>query len=156
MTEIREWVTGTPGFLTPLIALLAAYIAWQQYRVNRHSLRLDLYEKRFRVYAALRMLISAALANAAVTNAESQQFLVDTKEAEFLFKPKVGQYLTDVYRRANELHSLSTRLAGNELPVGVKRDELVTREREVLDWFGQQPAAAAKLFAPYLDFRKAK
>jgi hypothetical protein len=39
--------------LTPLIAAIVAYIAYQQYRVNRLRLSHDLFERRLKIFEAV-------------------------------------------------------------------------------------------------------
>jgi len=41
------------ALLTPLIAIVAAYIAWQQWRIKRTELHLALYDRRLAVYKAV-------------------------------------------------------------------------------------------------------
>ena len=151
--SVTEALRIASGALTPLIALLAVWIAYQQYRVNRKKLQLDLYEKRYGVYRALRELLSVCLQNYNVSNAELFKFLAGTNESEFLFKDEVSKYLLEVYRKANELHSSAFQLEGNALPVGPEREKVVVQQRAVFDWLEKQLDVAKKMFAPYLDFR---
>jgi hypothetical protein len=123
-------------------------------RVNRRTLKLALYDRRFRVYAAARTLISAAVANRGLNHSEIQVFLAETKEADFLFKPAVATHLIAMYKKANEFHALNARVA--ELPIGDALTAVVKQERGVMEWFEGQPAELAKLVAPYLDFRKVR
>ncbi|HEV2293707.1 MAG TPA: hypothetical protein VGR35_07615 [Tepidisphaeraceae bacterium] len=53
---------ASQAWLTPLIACLAVWIAFQQFRVARNKLRLDLYEKRFKVYSAVKEFILSGAA----------------------------------------------------------------------------------------------
>jgi hypothetical protein len=46
------------AFLTPTIAVLGVYIAYNQWRTNKDSLRERLYEKRFDVYKGTQKLLS--------------------------------------------------------------------------------------------------
>jgi hypothetical protein len=52
------------GLLTPLIALLALYIAWQQLQTNRQKFKLDKYDSRFRVYDEVGKLLTLVIRNA--------------------------------------------------------------------------------------------
>lgn len=49
---VRDYVEIFNALLTPLIAILAAFIAWQQYQVSHFSLKNELYERRFKVFKA--------------------------------------------------------------------------------------------------------
>jgi hypothetical protein len=46
---------------TVFLAALASYVAYQQYRLSREKLKLDLFEKRFSVFAGVRRLLTHIL-----------------------------------------------------------------------------------------------
>jgi len=43
-------ITILQGLLTPLIAIITTYIAWQQWKGNQLKLKMERYERRLRVY----------------------------------------------------------------------------------------------------------
>ena len=43
------------ALLTPTIAIITTYIAYEQWRTNRNKLKLDLFDRRFAVYDAMRL-----------------------------------------------------------------------------------------------------
>lgn len=43
----------TIAVVTAAIALIVAVISWQQWKVNRERLRLELYDRRFGIYVAV-------------------------------------------------------------------------------------------------------
>ena len=49
---------------TVLVAIFVACVSFQQYRINREKFKLDLFEKRFAVFAATRKLLSIVLRDA--------------------------------------------------------------------------------------------
>ena len=55
------------GLLTPLIAIMASYIAWQQWQTNKQKLKLEKYDRRLRVYEQVREILSIILINADVS-----------------------------------------------------------------------------------------
>ena len=55
MTEIAEF---SKALLTPVIAIVATYIAWQQWKSNQLKLHLDRYDRRLRVYEEVRQILS--------------------------------------------------------------------------------------------------
>ncbi|MFC3110863.1 hypothetical protein ACFQAT_28395 [Undibacterium arcticum] len=52
MTPEPHWTAYLSALLTPTVALFGAYIAYQQWRLNHHKLKLDLFEKRWKIYSA--------------------------------------------------------------------------------------------------------
>ena len=58
--------------LTPIIAVIAVYIAYQQHKTNRDNFRLNLYEKRYSVYRAINDFISHIIVDAKVDDQETK------------------------------------------------------------------------------------
>ncbi|WP_090738647.1 hypothetical protein [Paenibacillus sp. Mc5Re-14] len=54
------------GIITTIIALTGAFIAYQQWQVNKHKLRLDLYERRLNIYRSTINFIAIASRDANV------------------------------------------------------------------------------------------
>jgi len=52
------WIYVFNALLTPVIAGVVAYIAYQQHKTNRDRLRLDLYDRRLKVFEGLMVLLS--------------------------------------------------------------------------------------------------
>ena len=47
---VKEIVDVCSALLTPLIAVITTYIAYQQYRVSELTLKKELYERRIKIY----------------------------------------------------------------------------------------------------------
>ena len=73
------------AFLTPVIAILAAYIAYQQYVVNKRNsdrqyllgikkVNLDLYQKRFRIFKETKQILLEINKNAGIHIVEIRDF----------------------------------------------------------------------------------
>ena len=72
------------ALLTPLIAIIATYIAWQQWKANQLKLKMERYDRRLRVYQeVVRMLRTCS--NRKLEWAELIDFNASTAEADFLF-----------------------------------------------------------------------
>lgn len=56
--DAKDAVALFNAFLTPLIAIVAVYIAWQQWQTNKHKLELELYDRRLRIYEEVRKILS--------------------------------------------------------------------------------------------------
>ena len=121
------------ALLTPLIAVIATYIAWQQHVMNRRQLRLALFEKRMAVFNGVIKLISAVVRQARVEIDDLYGFLTDTYGYEFLFGKEVKTYVDELYEKAADVHA---RMANEE---------------ECLFWFCGQAEQARKVFAKYLS-----
>src|SRR5262245_23163525 len=87
------------ALLTPTIAVIAAYIALQQWRTNRQKLELDLYSHRLRIYEEVRKILSIILRDAKVSTEDLLKFRTAVSEADFLFGKDVVAYIDEIYHR---------------------------------------------------------
>lgn len=126
---------------TPLIAIIATYIAAEQFLVNRRQYRLALFEKRMAIFNSTATMIASVVQEANVTIPQCMKFLQDTRDNEFLFGKEVADFINEVYREATKLHAfMAVNNAAQAAPIA--------------EWFGGQIAEARKVFGKYVDFRK--
>ena len=96
MDHITSFLSVATFFLSVAIVI----IAWLQLRVARNKLRLDLFDRRYKVYEATR----AFLRDSVQTSAQLQHFLSvfndETSNAEFLFRTDVVNYLAQIRNEA--------------------------------------------------------
>lgn len=86
--------------LPVVIAGIVAYIAWQQFAVNRRQHRLALFEKRLVVFNSTMKMISSVVQAANADLTQCFQFIRDTRDHEFLFGSEIGEFINEVYRKA--------------------------------------------------------
>ncbi|MDP3515507.1 MAG: hypothetical protein Q8S20_22410, partial [Sulfuritalea sp.] len=91
------------GLLTPLIAIVATYVAWQQWQTNRLKFILDRYDRRLRVYEEVRKILSIILRDAKASYEDLLKFRTAVSEADFLFGPEVPEYIDEIYKRGVKL-----------------------------------------------------
>lgn len=149
---------GSQGLLTPLIAIIVAWIAWQQLAANREKLKLDKYERRFKVYAALTAFVGAVTIHANMKDEDLVRFLRETAEADFLFGDDdiIRNYLRKV---RNVAHSVATANAEyrdytQDCPPGYDHKQIVQTKYDALRWLADQDEEARKLFKPYMELDK--
>ena len=135
------------ALLTPVVAIVAAYVAWQQLATNRRKLKLDLFERRYAVYEKIGEFIGSILTSGKVQTGKEIQFLVDTKATEFLFGNDISQFVSEAYRKAVHLHALDSELEGS---TGEARSANIKAQREIKDWFEEALTSLKKCFSEYL------
>ena len=140
--------------LTVLVALFAAWIALQQYRVARNKLKLDLFEKRFSVFAGTRKFLSLLLQKGDVALDDLFSYRASIAEADFLFEEDLVKYLREIDRRALGLHTTTGTM--KPLPVGDERSRLAQRSSDEIGWLTDQLPELKNQFGPYMSFRKWK
>jgi hypothetical protein len=137
------------GLLTPLIAVLAAYIAWQQWRTNNLRLKHELFERRYKLYEVITSFLANILARGRVDPNSEMQFLRDTKTVIFLFDKRTQQFIQEIYHQAVELYTLGkmeNSLGGQQL------GNNIDKQREIKDWFSEQLNTCTVRFSPFLSF----
>jgi hypothetical protein len=142
------------GLLTPLIAVVATYIAYQQWQTNRQKLNLERYDRRLKVYEELRKILSIILRDADASFDDLLRFRTSVSEADFLFGPEVMEYIDQVYRRGLDLHRTNEEYRSNPKPPGYDNAKVVAETHEHLIWLTNQFEPAKQLFKKYLDISK--
>ena len=100
MEQVIESLTA---LLTPVIAVIAVYIAYQQWQTNQQRLKIDLYDRRLSVYKAVTKYLNAVLRTLHPTLEDLSEFHRSTAEADFLFGPDIRKYLDDLYKHGVQL-----------------------------------------------------
>src|SRR5689334_7588384 len=95
-----DWISP---LLTTLIAAFVAYVAWQQYKTAKTKLKLDLFDRRYKVWQTLQDFLGTIIRDADMNDDALRKFVVGTGDAEFLFKDEVPDYLHEVRERAVNL-----------------------------------------------------
>jgi hypothetical protein len=141
------------ALLTPVIASLTVYIAWQQWQGNKLKLRLDRYERRLRVYENVVALLLLVQRDFNPQVMELQKFRRDTAEADFLFEPEIAAYLDEILKRGLSLWSANNQYRdfAQQAPPGYDHHKVVTTMHENEVWFTDQFGVAKQKFRKYLD-----
>lgn len=145
------------GLLTPLLAVIAAYIAYQQYRVNKDRLRYELYDKRAAVFAALDLFLSDFIRDGHTTFERTNEYYREVILSRFLFQKTIQDYLEEIYRHGIECYELHLKLypAGGEPGPsrGPERSAIATQQHEIQTWMIKQRQEAIEKFRDYFQFR---
>ena len=147
-----------PTYLAPIATLIVgiavAVIAYQQWMLARHKFRLDLFDRRYKIYEATAKFISIIFARANFTDEDLWDFCNGTRDSVFLYPKAIKDYLDEVKGRALDMRSFAIQL--QDLPVGKERSDLVDRNHGEMVWLTDQMAALPERFSPYLGFQSAK
>jgi hypothetical protein len=141
------------GPITLIIAGIVAYIAWQQHIINREKLRLELFDRRFAVYNALKELLQTITRSASVSVEDLNQFKIAASDAEFLFDDEIALYLKRVFDNAVDFNCVKKELDNPNLAVGGERTSKSAEVGVMLKHFGAEIDVAKHLFGQYLRFR---
>jgi len=137
-------------FFTLVLGVSVAIVAWLQWWVALNKLRLDLFDRRYKVYDATRKFLAGILRDSKFTNSELFEFYAGTSDAEFLFGAEVVEHLAQIRKRA--LHMQTAQTLYEPMPVGDERSLHVNAAHDDLLWLTDQITAITKTFVPYLGF----
>lgn len=142
------------ALLTPLIAIIATYIAWQQWQGNRLKLNMDRYDRRLRIYQeVLKMLRTCS--NRKPDWPDVINFGSSSAEADFLFGPEIRQYIDEIISRASELIAAKAEYRDFTQPAPPEYDhnKVVKEMMTQVKWFTEQIVGfgAKKKFTKYLN-----
>ncbi len=144
------------ALLTPTIAVITVFIAWQQWKTNELKLRLERYDRRLRVYQEVVKLLSEACGDGKALWDPLMKFRAATAEADFLFGPEIRQYLDEIFSRALKLRaaSIEYRDYTQTPPPGYDHQKVVKETSEQTTWLYEQFQVAKEKFKKYLDINK--
>lgn len=156
--------------MTVVIAASTFVVAWRQWLISKDKLRLDLFEKRYKVYQGAQAYIASIARTTQVEFEAQKTFWHDTIDSPFLFGDDVHAYLKLINERAGKLHTTNRQLHRAFLPPGTveldlegpppeltgqQRQQLLDDQLELNVWFEKQlhlEGLPAK-FSPYLKFQ---
>lgn len=153
---IADVVDISKALLTPAIAIVTAYIAWQQWQTNKKKLDLDLYDRRLHVYEEVRKILSIIIRDAHASYEDLLAFRRVTSQADFLFGPEIPKYIDEIYQHGVKLEywTKEYRDYTQPKPDGYDHDKVVAGKHAELDWLSAQFEPALEKFKKYLDVSK--
>ncbi len=147
------------SLLTPIIALIAVYIAYQQFVINKRTyeissrkLKLDLYNKRFRVFNETKQVLLKIVQDAKIDLIELRNFIFSVNESAFLFEKEITDYLELIRKNAIEYNHALDDIEKH--PIGSdEKLRIIESNRKLADWFLSEYQSIESRFQKYLDFR---
>ena len=147
--------SAVAALLTPVLACVAAYIAWRQWVTANNKVKLDLFDKRYRIFAEIRTLLSGVMQNASLSLDQLLIFKSSVCDASFLFGSDVSLYIEDIYKHGVELTTASSQLRDpTDYLTTEERKDLAHTVRLEIEWFSDQFEILPRLFSRYLDLSK--
>jgi hypothetical protein len=144
-----NWITAlSSALLTPIVAILGAWIAWAQWKINQRRLQHELFDRRIKLYQVVAAYIANAISLGDVEKGEEYQFLRDTKHSIFIFDKEIADYTDGIYKKSIDLQFLSNRqrqLQGKAL------EEVSEKRQKVFKWFTDELNTLPKKFEKFLE-----
>jgi hypothetical protein len=129
--------------LSVLAALIAAVVAWKQYRIAKIANRMSVFKRRIAIHDAITAFLAEFMHTNKISENAPTDLLRSTREAKFLFGQEVVEYIRRVYGRALEFQTRLTSGTGN-----------LEEKIELVNWMTAQFDEVDRLFRPYLEYRE--
>lgn len=139
---------------TVFLGLVASWIAIQQLRLVYHRFRLDLFDRRYKIFEATRKFLTVVWRTATFTDNDLWEFAAATADGVFLYPQEMTVYLHEIRKRA--LNQRLLRGQFERLPISEQRSALVEEEHEEFVWLTNQVEVLSSRFLPYLGFATIK
>ncbi|ODS32495.1 MAG: hypothetical protein SCARUB_02396 [Candidatus Scalindua rubra] len=145
--------------ITTIIAGIVAYVGVLQYQtnkrqqlINEEKFKLDLFDKRFKVYEATKYLFTQILQLGNIDLQKIRKFRLITMDAVFLFDDEIHKYLEkEIHLKALKINNIVKKY--KDLPEGSKKVELCREQAEIVNWFRDEYFKLQNVFSPYLKFK---
>jgi hypothetical protein len=139
--------------MVPLIAVIAVYIAYQQWRTNNLKLKLDLFERRLQICDNLLEVIRKINATGVAKYENLNEFHTATEQATFLFGPDINFHLEkfrlNLIKLASLCESYTSHASGNHPKENIQA--IIDEMHDLRIWFGEQFVFCERLFGKYLN-----
>ena len=142
----------TVSSLTALIAFFAAFIAYQQFKINKYKYKFDLFDKRFAVFIKFREFAQKVDEDGGkIKISEIQRFRFQILEHKFLFNTEFTEYISDFIENVKRLRTINVDLETREYEniSELKKQEL----SELTNWFTIQIEYIEDRFYYYLSIK---
>jgi hypothetical protein len=145
--------TAPPVWLaiTALIAFATLVVAAMQWVVSRNKVRLELFDKRYAIYAAVKKLLQDVVTSADSTTAQITDYWRAVADAEFLYGPEVREYIDKIGKDAAAVHA--HKVIG-EGPANDRKVASIEKHTALIAAMADEllKGHAARVFASYLSF----
>ena len=152
--SIQDYIELFSSLLTPLIAIIMVYIAYQQWRTNHLKARHELFESRVKIYDATMELIFTVITLGYANRERILQFREKTVQSPFLFGDDINGYLKVLVEKATKLKQVneeSDRAKERGSNKNKDYEKLSKVDDEIFSWFTGQPDVVKEKFMKYLD-----
>jgi hypothetical protein len=138
-------------FTTVAVAVVALYITFQQFWLAKEKLKLDLFEKRFAVFAAVRLFLTKVTQIATVSMDDFWKYRVGVAEASFLSGDDVSAFIQEVDSRALQAFTIHEQM--RVARSGPEQTKLANELLGDVGWLTSRLPMPRPTFEPYMKFQ---
>lgn len=138
MNYMQEIIDTSKGLLTPLIGVIAVYIAYQQYRTNRLREQRESRKAKLDVYKKVKRFLHDVDYSGAISKAAYDEYGDAIAEADFLFPEEITNWLADLYSAAAEWRSQEDGVLMHMKEYDLTRAEFEAKVANQSSWIKEQ------------------
>ena len=138
--------------LTVIIACIATYIAYQQHVTNRNKLKLDLFDRRLKVYYSMRNYLVMIQRDARVHADELMNLRRDLIGADFLFGKDATKFNEAIIDKSIALLTTQDVLSDQSQVSSDERSLALKEKRSLIEFLVNASAQAHSIYKPYIEF----
>lgn len=143
------------GLLTPTIALMALWIAREQWIVQRYKAKFDLFERRMKIYENIREVLVHVLGDGSLKSVNMADFYMHVRHSKFLFDKKTRDYIEQIEEKVIELYKSNVFLYGDaRLPVGDERTRVAENNSATVLWLAEQIKVFDDKFSSFMEINR--
>jgi hypothetical protein len=95
------------AMLTPTIAVITVYIAWQQHKTTKNQVRLGFLDKRLKVFDEVVEFVRIVLSkDGKVELSDLNKFWSEAGQRSIYFGPDITEYVTQLHSNAVDLRKM--------------------------------------------------
>lgn len=135
MNDIADIISA---FGTLIIGAIVAWIAWRQHKTDHNKFRLELYDRRLRLYEAAMAYIGVVVQRGKADDQCLIEFNRSVRESLFLFSKELEEYFTILYTKGIELKYANDIINDQNIPIGEDRTKAAREHADLVKWFAKQ------------------
>jgi len=146
-------MSDSSGWAAAVISFAVGCVGVAQWWTARSKVRLDLFDRRWAVYQAVRNVLGEIVRHAQVSPEEEQKYLVGIQGARFLFDGQISHYLTkEVWRKIVVLSAARDELSSTAATAS--RGGAAQAKADVLNWANEQYDLIDAMFGEFMHINE--
>ncbi len=152
---IEQIAEISKALLTPVVVIITVFIAYQQWKTNQQKLRLDIFDRRLKVYGEVKKILELISRDANVSREELSKFRNAVSEADFLFEKEIPLYINEIYERGLSLRRLNQKYKDytQTPPDGYDHKKVCDEMNGDIEWLAYQFESVEEKFKKYLQIK---
>ncbi|MBN4084765.1 hypothetical protein JYT89_00320 [Flavobacteriaceae bacterium AH-315-B10] len=152
---------NTIEYLGILIAVLALYIAYRQYKNDRYRINIDLFDRRHEVYILLGNILGTLIQGLPKDDSKGFNLASEIGRCErlskFLFPSNVQSEISEICKKGMRLMELYRRLKTIDqggIPRGEERNKLSDEKSKIFTFMGDKLMNLESIFESQMNLTK--